>query len=181
MARAAQTVHKQMTTAETAIKRSISHHEIVTLDYDSDAMADLAAECEDHVTANEVEQYWGTTDDGDEWRVHVRHEERRAAGYYAVDTGDGNELCNGLAPEIARKAAQAHADRLGESVYLYEVGSDEEAEEIAPERSMDAWWAWHDADADRWSGGEGDAATADAERRCAAWVAGESDDGPEGK
>ncbi len=53
-------------------------------------------------------------------------------GYYAVDTGDGNELCSGLAPEIARKAAQGHADRLGQSVYLYEVGSEDEPEEIEP-------------------------------------------------
>lgn len=36
-----------------------------------------------------------------------------------------------------------------------------------------AWWAWHDADADRWS-----ASTEEAEERCAAWVRGESDDGP---
>lgn len=56
-----------------------------------------------------------------------------ATGYFAVDTGDGNELCSGLAPQIARKAAQAHANRLGEAVYLYEVGSDEPAEEIEPE------------------------------------------------
>ena len=28
-----------------------------------------------------------------------------SAGYYAVDTGDGNELCSGLTPEIAREAA----------------------------------------------------------------------------
>ena len=46
-------------------------------------------------------------------------------------------------------------------------------------RTEDAWWAWHDADADRWSPGDDPhEATADAERRCAAWVAGESDDGP---
>lgn len=43
------------------------------------------------------------------------------------------------------------------------------------------WWVWHDADASRWSHGEDpDEATRDAERRCAAWVAGESDDGPSG-
>lgn len=43
-----------------------------------------------------------------------------------------------------------------------------------------AWWAWHDADPSRWSPGEGpDEATADAEERCAAWVRGDSTDGPE--
>lgn len=46
-------------------------------------------------------------------------------------------------------------------------------------RTTDAWWAWHDRDSSRWSGGEDpNEATAEAERRCAAWVAGESDDGP---
>ena len=40
-------------------------------------------------------------------------------------------------------------------------------------RTEDQWWAWHDADAERWS-----ADHAAAEQRCAAWVAGESDDGP---
>lgn len=53
---------------------------------------------------------------------------------YAIDTGDGNELCSGLSPEsYAREVAQRHANRLGESVYLYEIGSDDEAEEITPE------------------------------------------------
>jgi hypothetical protein len=46
-------------------------------------------------------------------------------------------------------------------------------------RTEDAWWAWHDADASRWSPGENEhEATSDAERRCEAWVSGESDDGP---
>jgi hypothetical protein len=45
---------------------------------------------------------------------------------------------------------------------------------------VDAWWAWHDADPSRWSPGEDPSeATADAEARCAAWMRGESDDGPE--
>lgn len=55
-----------------AIARSVSHNEIVTLDHDADVMSDLALECDDHVTGNTVEEYWGTTDDGNEWRVHVR-------------------------------------------------------------------------------------------------------------
>jgi hypothetical protein len=58
--------------------------------------------------------------------------------YYAVDTGDGNELCSGLAPEIARKTAQRMANERGESVYLYSAGNDgEEYEEIAPEAKPD--------------------------------------------
>ena len=44
----------------------------------------------------------------------------------------------------------------------------------------DAWWSWHDEDPARWSPGEDpQEATADADRRCMAWVRGESDDGPE--
>lgn len=41
-------------------------------------------------------------------------------------------------------------------------------------RTAEAWWSWHDADNDRVS-----ASVSDAEARCAAWVAGESTDGPE--
>lgn len=41
-------------------------------------------------------------------------------------------------------------------------------------RTDAAWWDWHDADSSRWS-----ADTATAEDRCAAWVEGTSDDGPE--
>jgi hypothetical protein len=44
----------------------------------------------------------------------------------------------------------------------------------SPVRTTDQWWAWHDADAERHS-----AELDEAERRCAAWVAGASDDGPE--
>ena len=38
----------------------------------------------------------------------------------------------------------------------------------------DAWWAWHDQDSSRAS-----ATMEEAEERCAAWVAGTSDDGPD--
>lgn len=44
---------------------------------------------------------------------------------------------------------------------------------VSAARTADAWWAWHDADADRWSADQ-----SAAEARCAAWVAGTSDDGP---
>lgn len=37
----------------------------------------------------------------------------------------------------------------------------------------DAWWAWHDQDASRWS-----ETPEEAEARCSAWTAGETDDGP---
>jgi hypothetical protein len=53
--------------------------------------------------------------------------------YWAVDSADGQEITTGLSEQEARGVAQRHANRLGASVYLYEVGSDEEAEEIEPE------------------------------------------------
>ena len=43
----------------------------------------------------------------------------------------------------------------------------------AIERTAESWWAWHDADCDRHS-----VDMSEAEARCAAWVAGDSDDGP---
>jgi hypothetical protein len=48
------------------------------------------------------------------------------------------------------------------------------AQQTTTTRTDDQWWAWHDADAERHS-----AELDEAERRCAAWVAGASDDGPE--
>lgn len=47
-------------------------------------------------------------------------------------------------------------------------------ETAAPTRTADAWWRWHDADYSRHS-----ATMEEAEERCRAWVAGESDEGPE--
>lgn len=68
-------------TAEQAIARSISHTEIVTLgsastpaDNAEAVMADLFAACEDCVDTDPRSvkaEYWGTTEDGDEWRVHI--------------------------------------------------------------------------------------------------------------
>lgn len=64
-------------TTHDAIARSVSHNEIVTIPYSTEAADALWAECDDHVDARAsygVVEYWGTTDDGDEWRVHLRDE-----------------------------------------------------------------------------------------------------------
>lgn len=53
-------------------------------------------------------------------------------GVWAVDSADGNELTSGLSEHDCHRVAKSHATRLGEPVYLYEVGSDEEAEEVEP-------------------------------------------------
>lgn len=46
-------------------------------------------------------------------------------------------------------------------------------------RTEEMWWAWHDANSANWSGGEdADEALKEAEERCKAWVAKESNDGP---
>ncbi len=59
-----------------AIARSISHNEIVTVDYDVTLADMLSAESDDSVvnSAYRVTEYWGTDEDGNEWRVHMRHE-----------------------------------------------------------------------------------------------------------
>lgn len=57
--------------ASQAIARSISHNEIVTLEYDETIAKHLRELSDDWVEANDRIEYWGT-DDGDEWRVHLR-------------------------------------------------------------------------------------------------------------
>jgi hypothetical protein len=59
--------------------------------------------------------------------------------HWNIDSADGNELSAGIQSEIeARRIAQSTANRLGQSVYLYEVGngdgeSEVESEEIEPQ------------------------------------------------
>lgn len=47
--------------------------------------------------------------------------------YYAIDTGEGNELCSGLSASQVRVAAQRAADERGEPVYYYSAGTDGDA------------------------------------------------------
>ena len=58
-------------TAADAIRRSVSHNEIITIDYTNATYSDLLHECEDHVDVGGYEDMWGTTESGQEWRVHV--------------------------------------------------------------------------------------------------------------
>ncbi len=102
-------------------------------------------------------------------------------------------LFDGETPEqaldaMARDAgADSHADSMRR--LFADAGYDEEemaaaceraaaelsVEEVeAGSRTPDAWWQWHDADSSRHS-----ASVEEAEARCAAWVSGTSDDGPE--
>lgn len=61
----------EISNIETAIKRSVSHSEIVSLEWTADLEAALLAECEDSVATSDRVEAWGTTEDGDEWRVHL--------------------------------------------------------------------------------------------------------------
>lgn len=61
-----------------AIRQSVQQNEIVTINfnrvnYDSEIPTDLLVACDDSVENGEVTEYWGTDDDGNEWRVHIRH------------------------------------------------------------------------------------------------------------
>lgn len=63
------------TIVDDAIHRSISHTEIVWLDGEDvtpSARDYLIEQCDDSVDAGTVLETWGTTGDGEEWRVHVR-------------------------------------------------------------------------------------------------------------
>lgn len=66
--------------AQQAISRSVSHNEIVTLGpFDAATFVDLRDELrrlsEDYVwtttSRGNLVEFWGKTDDGDEWRVHL--------------------------------------------------------------------------------------------------------------
>lgn len=60
-----------MMTAATAIARSVSHTEIVTVPWTAELEIDLLAACDDSADTTDVQEYWGTDEDGAEWRVHL--------------------------------------------------------------------------------------------------------------
>lgn len=113
---------------------------------------------------------------------------------YGIDDGHSNVISSGLSEREVEAVALRTANRLGKPVYWYrETRTEQEitdevypdSTEVAPsQRTEDAWWTWYDArpwDHEPSSASDefGSRATARAEARCAAWVAGESDDGPE--
>lgn len=58
-------------TARDLIARSISHTEIARADYSEELHAALAIECDDYTDTNSGYDYWGTDEDGSEWRVEL--------------------------------------------------------------------------------------------------------------
>jgi hypothetical protein len=87
-------------------------------------------------------------------KIHSLHETRESAD----DTGWGHDR------ELV-ELRQLHA--VGDLIEYNERGVEVMA------RTAEAWWAWHDADSNRWS-----FTTEAAEERCSEWVAGISNDGP---
>lgn len=63
-----------VTNHQQAIARSISHNEIVTIQYDRGISIALALDSEGsvHDSVQCVTEYWGVNDDGQDWRVHMR-------------------------------------------------------------------------------------------------------------
>jgi len=62
--------------AHALINRSVDRNEIAHSEYDAEIAAQLEALSEYGGTWNDsVTEYWGVTDDGDEWRVHLDHTE----------------------------------------------------------------------------------------------------------
>jgi len=59
------------TTAESLINRSASHGEIVTATITTELWRDMLPACDDYTEANGVHEFWGTTDAGADWRVHL--------------------------------------------------------------------------------------------------------------
>jgi hypothetical protein len=61
-------------TVDDAIDRSISHTEIVTIDFTPGTYAELVAVCDDYVDRHDgVSEFWGIhMTDSAEWRVHMR-------------------------------------------------------------------------------------------------------------
>lgn len=60
------------TTAFDLITRSVSHTDIVHADWTADLAEALSIECEDSVEASDtVVEFWGTDEDGGDWRVHL--------------------------------------------------------------------------------------------------------------
>lgn len=127
-------------TAQSLITASVTTGSIEHADYSDELSHELLCLSDDSAETDNSVEYWGTTDAGDEWRVHLDRSDPAASGrgYYAVDDGEGNELTTGLGEHEARKVAQRMADDAGKSVYLYEVGSSEEPEEFTPTADSEA-------------------------------------------
>jgi hypothetical protein len=78
-----------------AIDRSITHGEVVWIDYNPIAYKELLDACDDYVEANkDVVEFWGSLDTEicghQEWRVHMRNipADRIAAEIFGENYGE---------------------------------------------------------------------------------------------
>jgi len=60
-----------MTTIDDLITESVTHDQIAHATATPELLADLTAQCDDSVQNDDVMEFWGTRDDGEEWRVHL--------------------------------------------------------------------------------------------------------------
>lgn len=60
-----------------AISLSQAQNRIIFLDHSAKLIEELRDEADDWVEANDVVEFWGTEEDGGDWRVHVRLPEPR--------------------------------------------------------------------------------------------------------
>lgn len=58
-------------TATKLIADSISTNSIIHAEWNGELADTLSAESEDYAESADVVEYWGTDDDGNEWRVHL--------------------------------------------------------------------------------------------------------------
>ena len=61
-----------MTTAQDLIDRSVSYSEVARADWTVELAEALSLESDDSAETEGEVEYWGTREDGEEWRVHLR-------------------------------------------------------------------------------------------------------------
>ena len=62
--------------AQELIDQSISRDEITHAEFDADIAEELEAASDGGTRNDSVTEYWGVTESGDEWRVHLDHASR---------------------------------------------------------------------------------------------------------
>lgn len=97
-----------------AISASIAHDQITFLADSQENRGFLRAECDDYVDTDDVIEYWGETDDGEEWRVHIRIEPRFAY-QYSESWGDDAQVIGQVdtideLPEFVRAEVRDNPD-----------------------------------------------------------------------
>jgi hypothetical protein len=61
-------------TVAAAIAESVTRNDIIDVPYDAEVADELLVLSDDSADTEAVTEYWGTTEDGDPWRVHMARE-----------------------------------------------------------------------------------------------------------